>query len=89
MEGVKTMKHVHKTLLLFAGFLINTSIGYSQVNWKLVGPTAFPTDIVGQINGMGRISQIKFHPTDASKVYAVAATGGLWRSARVQIPKTR
>ena len=51
-----------------------------QGNWSVTGPTAFPTNIIGQINGMGRVSQIKFHPTNPNKVYAVSATGGLWIS---------
>ncbi len=51
-----------------------------QGNWSLTGPSKFPEDISGQINGMGRISQIKFHPTNPNKVYAVSATGGFWIS---------
>ncbi len=65
----------------FLGVLLATGV-YAQVqgNWSLTGPAKFPTDISGQINGMGRISQIKFHPTNSNKIYAVSATGGLWRS---------
>lgn len=63
--------------------LLNTFLAYSQIqgNWSLTGPSLFPVNISGQINGMGRISQIKFNPTNPAKMYAVAATGGLWVSA--------
>ena len=40
-------------------------------DWTIKGPVLFPTDISGQINGIGRVSQIKFHPTDNQKIYAV------------------
>ena len=67
---------------LFYLLFIQTIFLNAQIvgNWSLTGPTLFPTDISGQINGMGRVSQIKFHPTNPNKVYAVAATGGLWVS---------
>lgn len=49
-------------------------------NWTIKGPIAFPTNISGQIHGIGRVSQLKFHPTNAQKFYAVSASGGLWIS---------
>ncbi len=62
--------------LLCVVFLSAQIIG----NWTLTGPSKFPTNIIGQVNGMGRVSQIKFHPTNLNKVYAVSGTGGLWIS---------
>jgi len=49
-------------------------------NWKLVGPVKFPINVSGQINGIGRTTQIKFHPSNASKMYAATASGGLFIS---------
>ena len=49
-------------------------------NWQAIGPILFPTDVSGQINGIGRVSQIKFHPSNSQKMYAVSASGGLWIS---------
>lgn len=57
----------------FSSFAQNTN-----GNWQIVGPIAFPTNTSGQINGIGRVSQIKFHATNALKMYAVSASGGLW-----------
>lgn len=49
-------------------------------SWSEVGPIAFPTNISGQIHGIGRVCQLKFHATNANKMYAVSASGGLWVS---------
>jgi gliding motility-associated-like protein len=48
--------------------------------WKERGPISFPIDISGQINGIGRTSQVKFHKTDTSIMYAVSASGGVYKS---------
>ncbi len=70
-----------KNWILFIGlFYFLPSQSQILGNWNLIGPTAFPENIVGQINGMGRISQIKFGPIHSHRMYAVAATGGLWIS---------
>ena len=62
-------------LFYFLGYTQNTN-----GNWSIKGPVAFPSNISGQINGIGRVSQIKFHTTDSLKIYAVSASGGLWIS---------
>jgi photosystem II stability/assembly factor-like uncharacterized protein len=49
-------------------------------NWTCTGPIAFPTNISGQINGIGRCTQIKFHPTDPQIMYVTTASGGLYKS---------
>ncbi len=66
-------------LLIFCLF---TSAIQSQTNgnWKLVGPDAFPVNVSGQINGIGRVCQVKFHPTQDSVLYAASASGGLFIS---------
>ncbi len=40
-------------------------------NWIEIGPIAFPTNVSGQINGIGRVSQIKFDPVNPLRMYAV------------------
>lgn len=73
--------HIRKILLLSIAFF--TSLVYSQNtngNWTIKGPIAFPTNISGQIHGIGRVSQVKFHATNSQKMYAVSASGGLWIS---------
>jgi trimeric autotransporter adhesin len=50
-------------------------------NWKLVGPIQFPYDSSWwQINGIGRIEQIKFDPMNPLRVYATSSGGGLFVS---------
>lgn len=46
--------------------------------WKEVGPLVFPTNSSGQINGFGRVTQIKFHPSLANVMYATSASGGAY-----------
>ncbi|MCX6295981.1 MAG: PKD domain-containing protein [Bacteroidetes bacterium] len=67
---------------IFTLFIFCT-VGFAQPGstWQLTGPNLFPVDISGQINGIGRVSQLKFHPTNPLKMYAVSASGGLWISA--------
>lgn len=49
-------------------------------SWHPLGPIQFPSNVSGQINGIGRVCQMKFHPSNPQKVYAVSASGGLWIS---------
>lgn len=62
--------------------LLGLSVGaMAQTSpWQPVGPSLFPVDISGQINGIGRTTQVVFHPTDNQKMYAASASGGLWLS---------
>lgn len=60
--------------------IIFSQIAFSQNNWQAVGPIQFPVDVSGQINGIGRTTQLKFHPSDPQKLYATTASGGLWIS---------
>ena len=49
-------------------------------NWGALLPAQFPTNASGQINGISRVSQMKFSPTDSNKMYAISARGGLFIS---------
>jgi len=70
-----------KKHLLIIICLVCYQIGFSQsANWSAVLPTKFPTNASGQIHGISRVSQIKFHPSNANKMYAVSARGGLFIS---------
>lgn len=55
------------------------SFGQSA-NWTAVKPDLFPTNVSGQIHGISRVSQLKFHPTNSAKMYAISARGGLFIS---------
>ena len=52
----------------------------AQFTWKDTGPILFPTNISGQIDGIGRATQIKFSPIHTNRMYACTASGGLWIS---------
>lgn len=49
-------------------------------NWNSIGPTTFPVNGTGQINGIGRVTKLKFDPVTPNKLYATSASGGLWIS---------
>jgi len=72
-----------KIIFIIISLLTTLNINvHAQIiaNWHSTGPIAFPTNVSGQINGIGRVTQIKFHPTDSNKIYATSASGGLWIS---------
>ena len=69
-------------LLIMALLLANFCLINAQTpTWTLTGPNLFPVKTIGQVHGIGRISQLKFHATDANKMYCTSATGGLWYSS--------
>ncbi|HXC06545.1 MAG TPA: T9SS type A sorting domain-containing protein [Bacteroidia bacterium] len=74
---MKKLNLVLSFLFLIYFQILNAQIGGS---WKLVGPVLFPVNDVGQINGIGRIEQIKFDPVNPQKVYATSSGGGLFVS---------
>ena len=67
------------TLILISLFVTMVSLVHAQTaNWSAVSPAKFPTNVSGQIHGISRVSQLKFHPTNANKMYAISARGGLF-----------
>lgn len=73
---------MRKLLYLTLFFLIQHSVS-AQIptpTWQPVGPLLFPTNGSGQINGIGRVTKIKFDPVNPHKLYATSASGGLWIS---------
>lgn len=75
MKLKSLLSNVLLLLLITAGVS-----GQNPANWHALGPIQFPVNASGQINGIGRVCQMKFHPSDPQKVYAVSASGGLWIS---------
>lgn len=72
------MKQLLSKLCTLAVFF-TISLNAQLANWTpVVGGTDFPTNVSGQINGIARISQMKFHATNTSKFYCVTGEGGLF-----------
>jgi photosystem II stability/assembly factor-like uncharacterized protein len=61
-------------------FLLSLSSQAQNANWNALNPNLFPTNVSGQIHGISRVSQVKFHPSNANKMYAISARGGLFIS---------
>ncbi|MEI7897409.1 MAG: 3-coathanger stack domain-containing protein [bacterium] len=55
----------------------NTTVSYG--NWTSLGPTGF-VDGAGWNGGIGRISCIAFHPSNASIFWVGTPSGGLWKT---------
>ena len=72
------MKIISTILILVAGniFFANAQ----TADWNAVLPANFPTNVSGQIHGISRVSQMKFHPSNQNKMYAISACGGLYIS---------
>jgi GEVED domain/Secretion system C-terminal sorting domain/PKD domain len=69
-------KNVNTFLIIVFALFISINSTAQLANWTQTSGANFPTNNVGQINGMTRISQLKHHPTDSLKMYAVTAEGG-------------
>ena len=75
--------------------LLATSAFSQTGNWKPLGPMRTPDNMEDNPGGVGRASQIKFHPTDPKTLYCVTSRGGLfisrndgytWRPLTDQLP---
>lgn len=78
------MKKLIFTLItsLVTTVLFLQDVGVAQItgSWSQTGPIAFPTNISGQIHGIGRTTQLKFDPVDINTIWATTASGGLYVS---------
>ena len=67
------------TLLLLLLFIIQKT--YAQNGyWTQVGMLKFPFNPSVQTTGLGRISDVAFHPTNNQIIYAVSSSGGLFKT---------
>jgi len=74
------MKKIIQATCLFIVLIANSATA-QLANWTVGSNAAFtnfPANNVGQINGFCRITQMKWHPVDANKMYALTAEGGLF-----------
>lgn len=72
-----------KRLLLFFGCIAAslTTPAQNLDNWTQLGMVKFPDNPSVQTTGMGRVSELVYHPTDSNTLFAVSASGGLWKSS--------
>jgi len=72
-----------RSFLLFSLLLIvsiHRAPAQAVGTWTNNGPIQFPINVSGQVDGMGRVSQVKFSTIDSQKMFAVSASGGLYIS---------
>ncbi|MFM2206374.1 MAG: hypothetical protein RL213_349 [Bacteroidota bacterium] len=78
---MKMTKRFFRPFLLLAAVLLFSRALFAQTaGWTAYRPELFPTNSSGQIHGISRVSQMKFHPSNSQKMYAVSARGGLFIS---------
>lgn len=70
---------------LFTSLFLVTFIGFNIAQTTSTftqhGPVKFPNNPSVQTTGMGRVSQLVYHPTDSNILFAVSASGGIFKSA--------
>ena len=71
------MKYIY---IIFAIFSFLGSKAQVSPTWSQTNLISFPKNAVGQPTGIGRVSHIAYHPTDSHTMFAVAASGGLWKT---------
>ena len=50
-------------------------------SWTLIGPNSSTTNNPGaDLNGLGRVDRMAFHPTNPSIIYVGTPAGGLWKT---------
>ncbi len=50
-------------------------------DWSFIGPASTTTNNPGaDVNGLGRVDRVAFHPTDANIIYVGTPAGGLWKT---------
>lgn len=74
------MKYKIPLLICLIAFCSLSKLSAQGPNWQNVGPIAFPTKTIWQVHGIGRCSEMQFHPSDPNKMYVASASGGLWKS---------
>ncbi|MFC2101869.1 T9SS type A sorting domain-containing protein [Bacteroidota bacterium] len=50
-------------------------------NWINLGPSQIPAPGPAGYEGLGRINNVAFHPTDPNKWYIAAPSGGMWMTS--------
>ncbi|OYU95416.1 MAG: hypothetical protein CFE21_09735 [Bacteroidetes bacterium B1(2017)] len=72
-----------RKFLLYIALILTSVIGSAQTTatFNQHGPVKFPNNPSVQTTGMGRVSQLVYHPTDSTILFAVTASGGIFKSS--------
>src|SRR6478609_2237905 len=74
------MKKVYYLFLILLGIIVQGN-AQTTATFSQVGPVKFPNNPSVQTTGMGRVSQLVYHPTDSNILFAVTASGGIFKSS--------
>lgn len=68
-------------LYLFIFFFSSELLAQTGATFTQHGPVKFPSNPSVQTTGMGRVSMLVYHPTDSNILFAVTASGGVFKSS--------
>ena len=72
------MKKLYFILFILVGPILMFS--QNTASFTQVGPIMFPSNPSVQTTGMGRVCHLVYHPTDSNIMFAVSASGGVFKS---------
>ncbi|PCJ67944.1 MAG: hypothetical protein COA58_02050 [Bacteroidetes bacterium] len=67
--------------LLFSTLFAGVTFAQNLASFTQVGPIKFPANPSVQTTGMGRVSNMVYHPTDSNTLFAITSSGGVFKSA--------
>ncbi len=64
-------------------YILISKLAFAQnlANFTQVGPVKFPDNPSVQTTGMGRVSNMVYHPKDSNILFAVTSSGGVFKSS--------
>lgn len=68
-------------LIIFLVIFVSSVFGQNYATFTQAGPVKFPANPSVQTTGMGRVSQLVYHPTDSNILFAVSASGGVFKTS--------
>jgi len=61
--------------------LVGASVAQNFASFTQVGPVKFPANPSVQTTGMGRVSDMVYHPTDSNTLFAITSSGGVFKTS--------
>ncbi len=69
-----------KCVIFTFSIFLSTLVFAQTATFTQVGPVKFPDNPSVQTTGMGRVSHLVYHPKDSNTMFAVSASGGVFKT---------
>ncbi len=60
--------------------LSGSPLSSASGTWTNIGPISLPSNSSGQPNGIGRVNDVAFHPSNSNIIFVGSPSGGLWKT---------